>query len=172
LLSGIHGASAKQTLTGRWNSSSPGSCMGGRMKCRHKPSSLQAHHELLPTRPNRLHTRTHSPKRPAHPRSPMPPLSALTACATHARPLLPAALASVPYGRVLVRVRAPSRGHEARPQSGLGVGCKLCSSSKKLPMPPLSTLTARATHARTLLPAALASVPYGFVLIRLSSSVG
>ena len=28
--------------------------------------------------------------------------------------------------------QAPSRGHEASPQSGLGVGCMLCSSSKKL----------------------------------------
>ena len=28
--------------------------------------------------------------------------------------------------------QAPSRGHEASPQSGLGVGCKLCSSRKKL----------------------------------------
>ena len=28
--------------------------------------------------------------------------------------------------------QAPSRGHEASPQSVLGVGCKLCSSSKKL----------------------------------------
>ena len=28
--------------------------------------------------------------------------------------------------------QAPSRGHEASPQNGLGVGCKLCSSSKKL----------------------------------------
>ena len=28
--------------------------------------------------------------------------------------------------------QAPSRGHKASPQSGLGVGCKLCSSSKKL----------------------------------------
>ena len=28
--------------------------------------------------------------------------------------------------------QAPSRGHEASPQSGLGVGCKLCSSSKNL----------------------------------------
>ena len=28
---------------------------------------------------------------------------------------------------------ASSRGHEASPQSGLGVGCKRCSSSKKLP---------------------------------------
>ena len=28
--------------------------------------------------------------------------------------------------------QAPSRGHEASPQSGLDVGCKLCSSSKKL----------------------------------------
>ena len=57
------------------------------------------------TRPNRLHTHTHSPKRLAHPRSPMPPPSALTARATHARPLLPAVLVLVPYGFVLVRVR-------------------------------------------------------------------
>jgi hypothetical protein len=28
--------------------------------------------------------------------------------------------------------QAPSRGHGASPQSGLGVSCKLCSSSKKL----------------------------------------
>ena len=28
--------------------------------------------------------------------------------------------------------QVPSRGHEASPQSGLGVGCKLHSSSKKL----------------------------------------
>ena len=28
--------------------------------------------------------------------------------------------------------QAPSRGHEVSPQSGLGVGYKLCSSSKKL----------------------------------------
>jgi len=28
--------------------------------------------------------------------------------------------------------QAPSRGHGASPQSGLGVGCKLCSSSKEL----------------------------------------
>ena len=34
------------------------------------------------------------------------------------------------------------------------------------PMLPLSTLAARATHARKLLPPELASVPYGFVLVR------
>ena len=28
--------------------------------------------------------------------------------------------------------QAPSRGHEASPQNGLGMGCRLCSSSKKL----------------------------------------
>ena len=28
--------------------------------------------------------------------------------------------------------QASSRGHEASPQSGLGMGCKRCSSSKKL----------------------------------------
>ena len=88
---------------------------GGRMKCRHKPSTLQTHHELLPAHtgvmrciaqplrgstttkrasgstytntntPNRLHTHTHPPKRLAHPRSPIPPLSTLTSRATHAQ---------------------------------------------------------------------------------------
>ena len=38
------------------------------------------------TRPNRLHTHTHPPKRLAHPRSPIPPLSTLTSRATHAHP--------------------------------------------------------------------------------------
>jgi len=38
------------------------------------------------TRPNRLHTHTHPPKRLAHPRSPIPPLSILTSRATHAHP--------------------------------------------------------------------------------------
>ena len=101
---------------------------GGRKKCRHKPGSLQTHHELFPTntgvmwclaqplrgstttkrapgsttRLNRLHTHTHSPKRLAHPRSPMSSLSTLTARATHARPLLPSALTSVPHGFVLL----------------------------------------------------------------------
>jgi len=82
-----------------------------RMKCRHKPSILQQHHELFPihtgvmrclaqplrgstttkrasdstTRPNRLHTHTHLPKRLAHPRSPIPPPSALTARVAHAQ---------------------------------------------------------------------------------------
>jgi hypothetical protein len=60
------------------------------------------------TRPNRLHTHTHPPKRLAHPRSPIPPLSTLTARATLARPLHSAALASVPSGVVLVRVRVPT----------------------------------------------------------------
>ena len=89
----------------------------------------------------------------AHPRSPMPPLSTLTARATHALPLHPAEFPSVPYGIVIVQVRvrvlkkqtehavsqvrnctlgymeqAPSSGHEASPQSGLGVGYKRCSS--------------------------------------------
>ena len=41
------------------------------------------------TRPNRLHTHTHPPKRLAHPRSPIPPLSALTSRATHAHPTSP-----------------------------------------------------------------------------------
>ena len=90
---------------------------GGRMKCRHKPSILQAHHELFPahtgvmrciaqplrgstttkkasdsqtqTRPNRLHTHTQPPRRLAHPRSPIPPLSTLTSRATQAHPTSP-----------------------------------------------------------------------------------
>ena len=41
------------------------------------------------TRPNRLHTHTHLPKRLAHPRSPIPPLSTLTSRATHAHPTSP-----------------------------------------------------------------------------------
>ena len=38
-------------------------------------------------------------------------------------------------------------------------------------MPPLSTLTARATHALSLHPAALASVPYGIALVRVRDRV-
>ena len=41
------------------------------------------------TRPNRLHTHTHPPKRLAHPRSPIAPLSTLTSRATHAHPTSP-----------------------------------------------------------------------------------
>ena len=41
------------------------------------------------TRPNRLHTHTHPPKRLAHPHSPIPPLSTLTSRATHAHPTSP-----------------------------------------------------------------------------------
>jgi len=41
------------------------------------------------TRPNRLHTHTHPPKRLAHPRSPIPHLSTLTSRATHAHPTSP-----------------------------------------------------------------------------------
>jgi hypothetical protein len=59
------------------------------------------------TRPNRLHTHTHSPKRLAFPRSPITLLSTLTARATHARPLHPTALVSVPSEIVLARVRVP-----------------------------------------------------------------
>ena len=70
--------------------------------------------------------------------------------ATHARTLLPAALASVSFGFVLVRVRVrflPSTHH------------------------PLYDFDLRATHARTLLPAALASVSFGFVLVRVQVHV-
>jgi len=67
--------------------------------------------------------------------------------ATCARPLHSAALASVSYWILLVRLRQVKSGitlrdiwskrqaeamNEASPQSGLGVGCKLCSSSKEL----------------------------------------
>ena len=31
-----------------------------------------------------------------------------------------------------MEIKAPSWGNKASPQSGLGMGCKLCSSSKKL----------------------------------------
>ena len=41
------------------------------------------------TRPNRLHTHTHPPKRLAHPRSPIPPLSTLTSRARHAHSTSP-----------------------------------------------------------------------------------
>ena len=41
------------------------------------------------TRPNRLHTHTHPPKRLAHPRSLIPPLSTLTSRATRAHPTSP-----------------------------------------------------------------------------------
>ena len=47
--------------------------------------------------------------------------------------------------------QAPTRGHDARSQSGLGVGCKLCSSSKML----------RGREKERL-----ASVPYRVVLVR------
>ena len=40
------------------------------------------------TRPNRLHTHTHPPKRLAHPRSSIPPLSKMTSRASHAHPTL------------------------------------------------------------------------------------
>jgi len=126
---------ATQTRAGRWNSSGLGSCMGGEMppqtKCPPKESravssTYRGHGGglqspcggALPqrrppfdstTRPNRLHTHTHihSPKRLAHPRSPIPPLSALAASAALARPLHLTALASMPSGIVLVRVRVP-----------------------------------------------------------------
>ena len=45
-----------------------------------------AQHSQTQTRPNRLHTHTHPPKRLAHPSSPIPSLSTLTSRATHAHP--------------------------------------------------------------------------------------
>ena len=43
--------------------------------------------------------------------------------------------------------QAPSRGHKASPQIGLGVGCKLCFSSKQL-----RGLSARAQARRISIP--------------------
>jgi len=70
-------------------------------------AAVQCSITALPRQAAFLLFHTHPPKRLAHPRLPIPPLSTLTSRATHAHPttLHPAALASVPYGIVLVRVR-------------------------------------------------------------------
>jgi len=92
------------------------------MNCsQHIPESRGALRNPLGGAPRRLHTNTHPPKRLAHPRSPMPPLSSLTTCAyhtdTHARPLHPEALASVPYGIVLRRSSSSSSTSPSRIKS-------------------------------------------------------
>ena len=75
-------------------------------------------------------------KLPSHHTS---PIYDFDLCATYARTLLPAALASASFGFVLVRVR---------------IRC------------PLYDFDLCATHARTLQPTALESVSFGFVLVR------
>jgi hypothetical protein len=70
---------------------------------------------------------------------PIPPLSTLTACAALARPLHPAALASVPSGNVLVRVRVRSTT-SAGTQEALITGAAV-----RLPSPTLSSLAGNDT---------------------------
>jgi hypothetical protein len=92
-------------------------------------------------------------------------------------PLLAEALASVPFGFVLVRVRVlfiaetDAETTQFRFQNyfmsnfhfrgGVEVLCFLLSTNYRL-----YDFDLRATHARTLLPEALASVSFGFVLVR------
>ena len=107
----------------------PGSCGALHSPCGEAPQQRGPLTPQTQTRPNRLHTHTHPPKRLAHPRLPLPPLSTLTSRATHAHPTSPRSTgfcaiwgcississvvllhlvylcASVPYGVVLVRVR-------------------------------------------------------------------
>ena len=52
-----------------------------------------------------------------------------------------------------VMKQAPSRGHEASPQSGLAVGCKLCSCRKKL-----RGLSVRAQARRISIPLSFSAV--------------
>jgi hypothetical protein len=55
--------------------------------------------------PNKASKTTHTPKRHATPAPATPPHHTLTCCAPHAHPLLPTAMAFVPYGFVLVQVQ-------------------------------------------------------------------
>ena len=65
-----------------------GSLVLSRSRHRAQPRRAVCHSQTQ-TRPNRLHTHTHPPKRLTHPRSPVPPLSTLTSRATHAHPTSP-----------------------------------------------------------------------------------
>ena len=66
-----------------------GSCGALHSPCGGAPQQRGPLTPQTQTRPNRLHTHTHPPKRLAHPRSPIPPLSTLTSRATHAHPTSP-----------------------------------------------------------------------------------
>ena len=64
--------------------------------------------------------------------------------------------------------QAPSRGHEASPQSELGVGCKLCSSSKKLRELRVHEETPKTENEREILmrrPCARTPSPRSFLLL-------
>jgi len=67
----------------------PESCGAWHNPCGGAPQQRGPLTPQTQTRPNRLHTHTHPPKRLAHPRSPIPPLSTLTSRATHAHPTSP-----------------------------------------------------------------------------------
>ena len=67
----------------------PGSCGALHSPCGGAPQQRGPLTPQIQTRPHRLHTHTHPPKRLAHPRSPIPPLSTLTSRATHAHPTSP-----------------------------------------------------------------------------------
>jgi len=67
----------------------PESCGASHSPCGGAPQQRGPLTPQTQTRPNRLHTHTHPPKRLAHPRSPIPPLSTLTSRAAHAHPTSP-----------------------------------------------------------------------------------
>ena len=90
---------------------------------------------------------------------------------THAHPLNPAALAFVPFGIVLVRVRVRSRPEFLHKHALTGFTIH-AYSFKRLALPrlpdtsPFSPDLMRITHAHPLNPAAMAFVPFGIVLVR------
>jgi len=61
--------------------------------------------DLARARLQRQHTH---PSATRHPRLPIPTHHTLTCCAPHAHPLLPTAMAFVPYGLVLAQVQRPA----------------------------------------------------------------
>ena len=95
---------------------------------------------------------------------PTPPLSPDLIRATHARPLHPAALASVPFGIVLVRVRVRDST-----SSCLYTTEETHSSAagrKSQPVPALRNARAPTTTR------SIGFVPYGFVLVRVRVRAG
>jgi len=156
------------------------------MNHHHKPNLLQTYHELFPTHTGATRCLAQPPRGSTtstshhHPliRAPCTTAPAHTSSLVsdhtrvshaHARPLHPAALAFVPYGIVLVRVRV------AQPPRG-----STTSTSHQHPLirAPYTTAPAHTSslvsdhtrvshaHARPLHPAALAFVPHGIVLVR------